>query len=215
MSWLDPRQQWVTIATGITPCLGQTPIGYPEDIVPIKVRADLTRTRAPAHAGSHDTQEGRTEKERLSGFLSSSQHGNDSETIPDSQPVSASNNAPARVRTRNIRVRDLYSTQAGARETGRCALEDTLTDESIAKMAGSFTKINPLLDETWLREAIRSLHGEFGAVPEAHLRRAIRATFDYCARRLPIGYGAKGHVGFPRAFATHVLKSEIKRTPPH
>lgn len=218
----DPRQQWVTIATGIMPRLGQTPIGYPEAPVPIKARKTAhvpgfapAHAPAPPHAGRRDAENVGC----LAGVLLDGVERNETASQPNalSTKASSSNRAGIRVRTREVRARDLDSTRvgAGARETGRCVLEDVLTDESIGRMAGSFITINPLLDEAWLREAIRAVHAECGSVHVEHLRRSLRATFDYCARRLPTPYGTKGHVGFPRSFATHVLTSEVKRTPPH
>lgn len=225
----NPRQQWVTIATGITPCLGQTSKRYTEVSVPIKARKIAhvpgfapahAHTPAPPHAGRRDATDDAT------GSLSGGSVSNVvDESEENSQPAVSSSHlallpkSRGRVRVRGAYVRELYSTRAPAdappRETGQSALETMLTDESIGRMAGSFLKINPLLDEPWLREAIRAVQAEFGTVPEAHMRRAIRATFDYCARRLPTPYGTTGHVGFPRAFAITVLKAEVKRTPPH
>lgn len=216
----DPRQQWVTIATGIMPRLGQTPIGYPEAPVPIKARKTAhAPVLAPAHAPALP-HAGRNATEDVGCLAGVSLPDGVERKETDSQPNALStkaltNRAGIRVRTRDIRARDLVLTHAPTRETGRCVLEDALTDESIGRMAGSFIKINPLLDEAWLREAIRAVHAECGQVHVEHLRRSLRATFDYCARRLPTPYGTKGHVSFPRAFATHVLQSEVKRTPPH
>lgn len=93
----------------------------------------------------------------------------------------------------------------------RCWIERELTDASIEKMAASYVKLNAMLDELWLRETLQRVNRELGNVATGNVRRALRSSFAYCARRLPIPYGEKGHVKFPREFAAHLILAELKR----
>lgn len=92
-----------------------------------------------------------------------------------------------------------------------CWIERALTDESIAKMAGSFATVNAMLDEVWLRETIQTINAQLGNVSPSDVKRALRSSFALCARRMPIPFGEKGHVKFPREFAAHLIKSELGR----
>jgi hypothetical protein len=81
-------------------------------------------------------------------------------------------------------------------------------------MAGSYTTVNAMLDDVWLRQTLRKINADLGNVPQASVRRALRSAFAYAARRLPIPFGEKGHVKFPREFTTHLILSELERQSP-
>lgn len=105
---------------------------------------------------------------------------------------------------------------AHARETRQmtpCHLEVVLTDESIAKMAGSFENVNPMLDEVWLRRVLREVNETYGNVPEDTVRQALRIAFASANRRLAIPFGTRGFVAFPREFVATVVRAEIERRP--
>lgn len=138
----------------------------------------------------------------LSQRVKQAQQGHNAHTRAGA-PASVSN-AHAPTRVDNVAHAHVHAREA-------CWVEQAIGDESIAKMARSFGKVSAMLDELWLRQTLQKVQDTYGNVPAVTVQAALHSAFDYCARRLPVPYGQKGFVKFPREFARQMVILELRR----